>query len=1105
MISQTAKFFASTLAWAATALVLILCVVLLRLFLMPIDLEFARDKVLAATDQALPGWTLDYRSASIGWHWRRIRPWVDIRDLVASSPDRRIKVDIPAAAFSLSWTSLISGPQLHSVDVSDTRLYLHMPKDDMQARIQPSLATTPDPIDASKISGQLGAVQAGDAIPIVVQALNITDTVQQTLPGLVSVLMRNTRVLVTGTPLAPEIDITVTSTALERDSTHSHFTAALDLPLSGDLIGITVTADADTTARTLGFDLGLSNLQPKALADRVALPPAANWVDIPVSATLSLALSETDGLNAARAVIELAEGQLYDAAVYPEPAVIHGGEIVADFDPARHALTLTSVAVDLPGSEVRGFGELVFTGRGSGPETAVDLFVDTAAVRTVLNYWPITRYPDGRPRGARSWIDRHMIAADTTNIHFQLRMDENGIGAFYENSPYKLNFTYDNLDTYAVTSMPPIIGARGSAVLTRSRLESDIISAVINDVAISQAHILLSDIEKKGQNKGFFDARLTGGAQPLFEVLDHRPIRLGERLKITPDRVGGEVDVRARVFIALKPKITEEDLYYHAEGRVTDGVFRDLLGGEGVSNAALTFRIDQDRAEMEGDLTLNAIPIRAEWTEDLRLNRTDPEALSAHTKVWAALPAQDMENIGVASSRYLHGPVTAVGTFQGRGLKPTTANFAVDATRATLELPELAWSRGPGAPLKITGDVVFADGEITVSPVAFRGEAVDADMRLRLRPTAGSSGLKMTAEVRQLGDHSMSARVTQNPGGDFDVWADASVFDARPLLKAVNTQDAKDILVERQQVARAEDVAAIRAPVEQTPPVHINLTADTMVLMNGETLSDVTLMSNFVAGEPVQVEMDGQIASADGMVPVGLTIGGDDLDYRVFVLRPLTMMADNGGALMRGLGYFSQLEGGDFRMTGQTRGWGKDLYIDAQVKSGSARLLSSTALSESVTSGKIESLDPYIEDGISLNEIEIPFRYDGGLLDFSDLKANGPSIGLTLEGQIETRLSQLNVNGVLVPAYSINSLIGKIPLLGDILAGGDGEGLFAFAYRVQGDFENPDVKVSRLSGLAPGFLRGLFEGSKGKIETIDPKTTKSNSDQNTGDSNAAGS
>jgi hypothetical protein len=53
-------------------------------------------------------------------------------------------------------------------------------------------------------------------------------------------------------------------------------------------------------------------------------------------------------------------------------------------------------------------------------------------------------------------------------------------------------------------------------------------------------------------------------------------------------------------------------------------------------------------------------------------------------------------------------------------------------------------------------------------------------------------------------------------------------------------------------------------------------------------------------------------------------------------------------------------------------------------------------------------------------------------------------------------------------------VLGNIPLLGTILTGPEGGGVFAANYRMRGAIDNPDVSVNPLSTLAPGILRNIF-------------------------------
>ena len=84
-------------------------------------------------------------------------------------------------------------------------------------------------------------------------------------------------------------------------------------------------------------------------------------------------------------------------------------------------------------------------------------------------------------------------------------------------------------------------------------------------------------------------------------------------------------------------------------------------------------------------------------------------------------------------------------------------------------------------------------------------------------------------------------------------------------------------------------------------------------------------------------------------------------------------------------------------------------------------------------------------------------------------------IGATLRGSIDFAHETIALSGTYVPLYGFNSVLGVVPLLGDLLKGRENEGVFGITYAVQGKTSNPDVVVNPVSMLAPGFLRQIFE------------------------------
>jgi hypothetical protein len=91
-----------------------------------------------------------------------------------------------------------------------------------------------------------------------------------------------------------------------------------------------------------------------------------------------------------------------------------------------------------------------------------------------------------------------------------------------------------------------------------------------------------------------------------------------------------------------------------------------------------------------------------------------------------------------------------------------------------------------------------------------------------------------------------------------------------------------------------------------------------------------------------------------------------------------------------------------------------------------------------------------------------------------NLRTSGSALGLTLEGLVDLATDRAELQGTIVPIYGINRLLGNIPLLGKLLTGGEGQGIFAATYRIDGPLADPNVTVNPLAVLAPGFLRNLF-------------------------------
>jgi hypothetical protein len=128
-------------------------------------------------------------------------------------------------------------------------------------------------------------------------------------------------------------------------------------------------------------------------------------------------------------------------------------------------------------------------------------------------------------------------------------------------------------------------------------------------------------------------------------------------------------------------------------------------------------------------------------------------------------------------------------------------------------------------------------------------------------------------------------------------------------------------------------------------------------------------------------------------------------------------------------------------------------------------------LSVAALTGLIDALSG---EGFYFEGATARFTKTMGTIEVRRFRSAGPSIGLTSKGKIDLDRHVIDLEGVIVPAYALNSILGNIPLLGPLLQGGEGEGMFSATYKISGGLDEPKIDVNPWAALAPGFLRDIF-------------------------------
>tara|TARA_B100000902_G_scaffold399929_1_gene473714 strand:+ start:3475 stop:5658 length:2184 start_codon:yes stop_codon:yes gene_type:complete len=137
------------------------------------------------------------------------------------------------------------------------------------------------------------------------------------------------------------------------------------------------------------------------------------------------------------------------------------------------------------------------------------------------------------------------------------------------------------------------------------------------------------------------------------------------------------------------------------------------------------------------------------------------------------------------------------------------------------------------------------------------------------------------------------------------------------------------------------------------------------------------------------------------------------------------------------------------------------------------------ALTKILTLASLQGIADILSgEGIRFNEFEMNFRNKGNLMTIDEIYAIGPAISILMNGYVEKN-TLISLRGTLVPATTLNKVIGSLPLIGDILVGKKtGEGVFGVSFKIKGPPKNLETTVNPIKTLTPRFITRTIEKIK---------------------------
>jgi len=738
----------------------------------------------------------------------------------------------------------------------------------------------------------------------------------------------------------------------------------------------------------------------------------------------------------------------------------------AVYDADLHQLTWQRAIINADALSADVSGSVTFD-QDKAPALNLHGTLDALSIRDMLFYWPL-----GAGEGAYTWIDGHISEGRVGPIRVEAdfpagMLDQDQL----PDKALTLSFPFEGLSVRYIGEMTPLTNAHGEARLTGDTFRAMVAAGSVGPLAVTEGDVLIANVHISGA-PARIKLHAEGEMTNVLELIDEEPLGYTSRFGIDATATEGHTAVDLDFTVPLVKDLPVERVAVAVNGTINN-LAVPIDTRRKLEHAAVSFALNSASLSSQGSGEISGVPINFKWTEDF-----GTAAITTRVEASGKLDDTARVKLGLTEPTWLKGTMPVTVSFTGRRFRFNEAAIKADMTDAAAEYPLLSLEKRAGTRAAGSGVVHFGDkGAISVTDLAITGDGLQAHGGLNFN----SDGKLIKVSLSDLRSAANDFAIDLEPmqAGGLTINIRGKSLDARKVLGEDKKADDKRAAPTAPQAADAD--------TSLKDPLNLAVKVDRLLYKNDQDFRDVTLAVSLAANEHVTGFALDTLGPNKDKITANFNVDKNG--------RNITIDADDAGSFVKSFTGFTSIKGG--KLSAQIL-----FPAEPTPRNAPADYMGNVTLTDIVVTDQpflarlfaAGTLDGPLRllqgEGIAIRKFDAPFNSRGKVVTIHEGRASGPAVGGTFEGVLDRRTDRIDLTGTMVPAYGINSMLGALPILGDILASRKGEGIFGVTYAMRGPLDSPTLTTNPLSALTPGILRRIFEFAPAKAPSEGAETAK---------------